>query len=57
MSSFNPNNIEAECFGGFSMSTGLDDDFYDDKRENSKSAYILIYEKECSDTIKLVLNK
>jgi len=57
VSSFNPNNIEAECFGGFSMSTGLDDDFYDDKRENSKSAYILIYEKECSDTIKLVLNK
>lgn len=42
INSFNPANIEAECFGG---SISYEDEYDWEKRENSKSAYLLIYQK------------
>ena len=42
INTFNPANIEAECFGG---SFTYDDEYDWDKKENSKSAYLLIYRK------------
>lgn len=57
MSSFNAANIESECFGGTFSSTSAYDDEYDwDRKESSKSAYLLIYEKKGSNTIELVID-
>lgn len=58
VSSFNPNNIESECFGGTFATTSAYDDEYDwDRRESSKSAYLLIYERKGENTIELVMDK
>lgn len=50
MNTFNPANIEAECFGG---SFTYDDDYDWDKRENSKSAYLLLYRRVGKNHIEL----
>lgn len=47
---FNPTNIETECYGG---SFTYDDDYDWDKRENSKSAYLLIYRRTAPHRIDL----
>ena len=50
VNTFNPANIEAECFGG---SFTYDDDYDWDKRENSKSAYLLLYRRVGKNHIEL----
>jgi hypothetical protein len=50
VNTFNPTNIETECYGG---SFTYDDDYDWDKRENSKSAYILIYRRSAKNHIEL----
>jgi ubiquitin carboxyl-terminal hydrolase 34 len=42
INSFNAANIEAECFGG---TFSYDDEYDWEKKENSKSAYLLIYQR------------
>ena len=51
---FNPSNIESECFGGYHST--YDDDYDWDRRENSKSAYILLYERQGENNIEIVIN-
>lgn len=53
VNTFNPSNIEQECFGGNIM---YEDDYDWEKRENSKSAYLLIYEKIAPNDIEIVLD-
>lgn len=50
---FSAKQIEAECYGG---STECSDDtfMWFKNRENSKNAYILVYERKVKDPIKLV---
>lgn len=48
---FNPQNIEAECFGGTSSQSS---DNYWEKGENSKNAYILVYERIAKTPLKFV---
>ena len=54
VSNFKPANIETECFGG--NLSAYDDEFDWDKRENSKSAYILVYDRKGGNTIEMVLD-
>lgn len=42
VNSFNPANIDSECFGG---SFSYEDEYDWERRENSKSAYLLIYRR------------
>lgn len=53
---FDPKNMESECFGGSSSSDGADDGWGWSRggRDNSKNAYILVYERKVKDPIKLV---
>lgn len=53
---FDPKNMENECFGGTSSTDGADDGWGWSKggRDNSKNAYILVYERKIKDSIKLV---
>ncbi|KAL4498387.1 hypothetical protein ABPG72_013193 [Tetrahymena utriculariae] len=48
---FNPQNIEQECFGGASSNYSEN---YWEKGENSKNAYILVYERELKTSLKIV---
>ncbi|KAL4448730.1 hypothetical protein ABPG74_012819 [Tetrahymena malaccensis] len=48
---FNPQNIEQECFGGSSSNSSEN---YWEKGENSKNAYILVYERELKTPLKIV---
>ncbi|EAS02785.2 ubiquitin carboxy-terminal hydrolase (macronuclear) [Tetrahymena thermophila SB210] len=48
---FNPQNIEQECFGGSSSNYSEN---YWEKGENSKNAYILVYERELKTPLKIV---
>ena len=50
INTFNPSNIESECFGG---SFTYDDEYDWEKRENSKSAYVLIYQNTSENLIEL----
>ena len=51
-------NIESECFGGnYSTASAYDDEYDYDRRETSKSAYLLIYEKKGGNTIEMVMDK
>ena len=50
INTFNPNNIESQCFGG---SFTYDDEYDWEKRENSKSAYILMYRNTSEKIIEL----
>ncbi len=43
--SFSQNNIESECFGGITHNF-MDEFEWDKSSESSKSAYILLYEKQ-----------
>jgi hypothetical protein len=45
---FDPKNLETECFGGFSQTESVDDAWGWSKggRDNSKNAYILVYERK-----------
>jgi len=52
---FNPKDIETECFGGSnnsSNSTG-----WESIGENSKNAYLLVYEKIVKDDISIKYEK
>ena len=53
---FDPKNMESECFGGSSSGDGADDGWGWSRggRDNSKNAYILVYERKIKDPIKLV---
>lgn len=53
MNTFSAANIEAECFGG---SFTYDDEYDWEKRENSKSAYVLIYKNTSDNKIELEIN-
>ena len=50
INTFNAMNIEAECFGG---SFTYDDEYDWEKRENSKSAYLLIYKNTSPNLIEM----
>ena len=54
---FDQKNIDSECFGGSSSSDGADDGWGWSRggRDNSKNAYILVYERKIKDPIKLVV--
>lgn len=53
---FSINNLENECFGG--KDNDLDDSGFNfswfKNRDNSKNAYILVYEKIVKDPIELI---
>lgn len=51
---FNASQIEAECFGGSSDQSKNDDWVWQVRGEQSKNAYILIYERKHKDPIKIV---
>lgn len=53
VNTFSAANIEAECFGG---SFTYDDEYDWEKRENSKSAYVLIYKNTSDNKIELEIN-
>ena len=50
VSTFNPTNIDSECFGG---SFSYEDEYDWERRENSKSAYLLIYRRVGDNKIEM----
>ena len=55
---FDVKNIESECFGGASSDSG-DDSWGWGKagRDNSKNAYILVYERVVKDSVKMIVHE
>ena len=53
---FKTKNIQSECFGGNNDNSGNDDMFGWNKRDNSKNAYMLVYEKRVKTSLKLVFD-
>lgn len=54
VSGFDVKNIETECFGSNTEPSFLEDEYEISKREHSRSAYMLIYEKKKKLPVQLV---
>lgn len=58
MSGFDFKNLESECFGGQAPPANdfFDEEFDLGKKENSKSAYMLVYERKKKGPVQLQFN-
>lgn len=57
VSGFDLKNLDSECFGGQAQALDFFDDEYDiGKKDNSKNAYMLVYQRKKREPVQLVFD-